>query len=51
MEVELHLEAKEFEYIMSVLAQRPFIEVNQLMQKLVAQANMPRVATEPTPDR
>ena len=38
-EVKLTLEQKEFEYLMNVLVQRPFIEVQALVQKLVQQAN------------
>jgi hypothetical protein len=37
-EVNLKLDPKEFEYIINVLAQRPFAEVNALLQKLVQQA-------------
>lgn len=38
-EVNLKLDPKEFEYLMNVLIQRPFVEVNALVQKLVQQAN------------
>ena len=38
-ELVLTLTAKEFEYVMNVLGQRPFLEVNALMQKLVQQVN------------
>jgi hypothetical protein len=39
--IALHLNPKEFEYIINVLAQRPFAEVNGLLQKMVQQANSP----------
>ena len=42
--VTLNLEPKEFEYLMNVLVQRPFIEVQALVQKLVQQANKPAQA-------
>ena len=38
-EVILKLDPKEFEYLINVLAQRPFAEVNGLLQKMVQQAN------------
>ena len=38
-EVNLTLDPKEFEYIINVLAQRPFAEVSALLQKIVQQAN------------
>lgn len=37
--IDLSLDPKEFEYLINVLAQRPFAEVNGLLQKLVQQAN------------
>jgi hypothetical protein len=40
-EVNLKLDPKEFEYLINVLAQRPFAEVNALLQKMVQQANSP----------
>ena len=43
-EVNLKLDVKEFDYLINVLAQRPFAEVNALLQKLVAQA---QAAQEP----
>lgn len=43
MSVTLELTAQEFEFIMTVLGHRPFMEVHALMQKLVAQANAQRV--------
>ena len=45
-EVNLTLDQKEFEYLMNVLIQRPFIEVQALVQKLVQQANQP-AASQP----
>jgi hypothetical protein len=40
-EINLKLDPKEFEYLINVLAQRPFAEVNGLLQKMVQQANSP----------
>lgn len=36
---KLELTDKELEYIVAVLMRQPFLEVNQLLQKLIAQAN------------
>ena len=48
-EVALKLDPKEFEYIINILAQRPFGEVNNLLQKMVQQANQ-QVAPQPAND-
>jgi len=37
--VKLELTEKELEYIVAVLMRQPFLEVNQLLQKLILQAN------------
>lgn len=39
--VNLTLTQQEFEYLMNVLGQRPFLEVQALISKLVQQANNP----------
>lgn len=35
----IHLSAQELDYVLQCLAQRPFAEVNLLLQNIVAQAN------------
>jgi hypothetical protein len=42
--VTLDLTQQEFEYLMNVLGQRPFLEVQGLIQKLVQQANNQRTS-------
>jgi hypothetical protein len=43
--MKFEVNEKEFEYVLNVLAQRPFAEVNALLQKLVNQANMTKNIT------
>lgn len=38
-DVHLTLTAQEFDYLCKTLSQRPWVEVNNLLQKIVAQAN------------
>jgi hypothetical protein len=47
--VTVTLNVKEFEYVINALAQRPFAEVNALLQNLVQQANQQKAAAETPP--
>jgi hypothetical protein len=47
--VTLVLEAKEFEYVLNVLAQRPYAEVTNLINNLAQQANVKKQEPETPP--
>jgi hypothetical protein len=49
--VTVTLNVKEFEYVINALAQRPFAEVNALLQNLVQQANQQKAAAETPPSQ
>lgn len=49
--INLRLKPQELDYIMQVLQQRPWVEVNGLIQNLVQQANTPEVPSEPDATR
>jgi len=40
--ITLSLDPKELDYIVQVLTQRPWGEVNQLVQKIAQQVNQPK---------
>lgn len=46
-DVTIVLTVQELDYVLRALGQRPYIEVTELIAKIVAQANAPRESVTP----